>query len=180
MLLKRIYQFFCFFALSSTILSCSHLNEFGQRRVNFNLERIKPSKDNLAYEIIDTSVLYKKVDVKNTFDSSKNIEFNRLNNLNPSYLKFYDKGKVGKFNNVSLDKRETLNPEKAESYLYNFKNNKFTIQVYFKNAQCGECFIKGKVEKISKDTIQIVSGDYIEKYKAIEIPKAFLIYTPDW
>ena len=180
MLLKRTYQFLIFFTLSSILLSCSHLNKFGQRRVNFNLERIKPNTDKLAYEIIDTSKLYKKVDIKNTFDSSKNMEFNRLNNLNPEYLKFYEKGKVGKFNNVSVDKIETLNPQKAESYLYNFKNNTFTVQVYFKNPQCGECFIKGKLEKISKDTIQIVSGDYIETYKAIDIPKSFLIYKPDW
>ena len=109
MLLKRIYQFFCFIALSAILLSCSHLNEFGQRRVNFNLDRIKPNRNKLAYEIIDTSKVYKKVDVKNTFDSSKNIEFNRLNNLNPEYLKFYEKGRVGKFNNVSVDKIENAN-----------------------------------------------------------------------
>lgn len=180
-MLKKKYNLFLYLvAFSSILLSCSHLNELGQRRVNFNIEKIKPNKNNRAFEIIDTSKIYKLVDIKNTFDSSYDFDMNVKNNANPSYLKFYGKGRVGEFTSVYLNRIETLNPKNAKSYLYNLKKDKFIVQIYFKHPQCGECFTKRTLKKTSKDTIVITDNNYIEKYIAIELPKPFLSYKPDW
>ena len=75
---------------------------------------------------------------------------------------------------------DSLNPKRARSCLYSFKKNVFIIQVYFTNPQCGQCFIKQKLNKISDDTFELESDGYISTFKAQNIPQSSLIYKPDW
>jgi hypothetical protein len=161
-------------------LNCSSLNEFGNRRNSFDLGKIKANSDPKAHSIIDTSKVYLEILTMNTFDNSNDSIRNADLKANPTYLKFYKNGRVGEFRNADINNVADFNPKKARSYLYKFKNNKFIVQVYFKNWQCGECFIKETLNKISNDTIEIVSGDYISKYLKIDLPKSYLKYKPDW
>ncbi|MDH7913870.1 hypothetical protein [Winogradskyella sp. SYSU M77433] len=162
------------------ILSCSSVNEFGKRRIGFHYEKIKPNSNPIAYNIIDTSKVYLKISTINTFDNSKDSISNKNIKSNPTYLKFYRNGRVGEFKNININDINDLNPKKAESYLYRYKKGKFIVQVYFKHPQCGECFIKETLNKISNDTIKIISGDYISTYIKKDIPKKYLIYKPEW
>ncbi|WP_131494669.1 hypothetical protein [Flavobacterium aquatile] len=181
MLHKRVHLYIFIFLVSIITQSCSHLNEFGQRRVNFNFERIKPNKDNQAYEIIDTTKLYKLIAIENRLqDENMKLEFKKNVDSNPKYLKFYANGRVGEFRNINLNNVESYNPKKAESNLYQFKNKKFIIQSYFVNAQCGQCFVKQILRKNPNGEIEVLSGDFTYTYNPINISKDFLIYKPDW
>lgn len=166
--------------LNVGIISCSYKNEFGQRRINFNIHKIKPNTDDNVYKLIDTTKLYLEVSIANTLDSS--VKQNSDNNLKSTstYLKFYSNGRVGEFKNIDFNNIETLNPKRAESYLYKFKNNKLIVQVYFKHTECGECFIKKEASNISNETIELTAENYIYTYKKVEMPQAYLIYKPDW
>jgi len=154
----------CFFS----ILSCSHYNEYGRKRVNFNLERIKPNSDPKAFTIIDTTKLYKKVAMVTPENIRPEFAKVRL-----EYLKFYNNGRVGKFDSIDFDIIESFNPKNAESYLYQYKNNELVVQIYFTHVQCGQCFIKERLKKVSNDTIQLLSDGYIDTYVAVDIPKSF-------
>ena len=166
--------------LCFVVISCSHLNEFGVRRNNFSFEKIKPYENDEVYKIIDTTKLYKLVSIENFMDESIKMKSDEIIKSNPSYLKFYSNGKVGRFENIDIKNIETLNPKKAESYLYRFKNNKFIVQKYFKHPQCGECFIKELVTRNAENQITLSSDNFLYTYEKIEIPLTFLKYSPDW
>lgn len=166
--------------VSFIILGCSHLNEFGLRRNIMSIDKISPNKNDEAYTIIDTTRLYLLVAIENTMDQNMNEDTQERIKSSPTYLKFYGKGRVGKFTNVNLNDIETLNPKKAESYLYQYKNNKFIVQTYFKNPQCGECFVKKTLSKTTNHQIVLKSGDYIYTYTPVQIPASYLKYKPDW
>lgn len=163
-----------------TTLSCSSVNEFGKRRIGFHLGKIKPNADPRAYTIIDTSKMYLEISLTNTFDNSKDSISNEYLKSNPTYLKFYENGRVGEFKNIDLNNINDLNPKKAESYLYRYKEGKFIIQIYFKHPQCGECLIKKTLNKISNDTIEIKSENLISTFVKVNIPKSYLKYKPEW
>ena len=166
---------FILIILSSIILSCSYKNHFEQNRVNFNIERIKPNSDEKVYTIIDTSKIYKEVFLTDNLRKPINLPYRGKT----IYLKFYKNGRVAQFNGMDLT-IDSLNPKRARSCLYSFKKNVFIIQVYFTNPQCGQCFIKQKLNKISDDTFELESDGYISTFKAQNIPQSSLIYKPDW
>ena len=161
-------------------VSCSSFNEFGSRRNKLSIEKIKPNVNDEAYKIIDTSKIYKLVNIKITNDERASYDLNRMNERNPKYLKFYKNGRVGEFRNINLNDVENFNPKRAESHLYQLKKGKFIVQEYFKSPQCGECFVKSLVSKVSENQIIFTSENNIETYEKIEIPPKFLIYKPDW
>jgi hypothetical protein len=162
------------------LLSCSSFNEFGLRRSKLNIEKIKPNNNDEAYKIIDTSKIYKLVNIKITNDERLSYDLNGMNERNPKYLKFYKNGRVGEFRNINLNDIDDFNPKRAESHLYQFKKGKLIVQEYFKSPQCGECFVKSLVSKVSESQIIFTSENNIETYEKIEIPNSFLIYKPDW
>ena len=167
-------------SLTLIFISCSSSNEFGSRRNKYNLQKIIPNRDENAYQIIDTSKIYKLVKIKIVGDEYDRNGLNSMNEKNPSYFKFYQNGRIGEFRNINLNDIETFNPKKAQSHLYQLKNSKFIVQEYFKHPQCGECYIKKSLTKISENEIILSSENYIETYNKIEIPKKYLIYKPDW
>ena len=169
-----------FLLLNLLIASCSITNEFGNRRNKFSIKKISANKDLKAYEIIDTSKIYKLINIKAINDEKVSSDLSSLNEKNPSYLKFYENGRVGEFINIDIEKIETFNPKKAKSHLYSLKKNKIVVQEYFKHTECGECFIKKILTKNSENKIILSSENYIETYIEIEIPKKYLIYKPDW
>ncbi|ESU20208.1 hypothetical protein FEDK69T_30220 [Flavobacterium enshiense DK69] len=170
----RIKQLIFFISIC-ILISCSHKNEFGQNRVNFNLKRIKPNTDNSVYNIIDTTKIYYEISIRDNVGNPVSIPDYKNN-----YLKFYKDGRVAEFDNINFQDIDSFNPKRADSYLYNLKNGNLVIQVYFKHPQCGQCFIKEKLTKISEDTFELRNDSYVSTYKAIEIPKSFLKYKPDW
>lgn len=105
-----------------------------------------------------------------TSDKRLSNDLNGMNERNPSYLKFYKNGRVGEFRNIDLNYIETLNPKKAQSHLYNLKKDKFIVQQYFKNPQCGEYFIKKLVTKNSENQIVLSSEENTYTYKEVEVP----------
>lgn len=157
------------------LTSCSYRNEFGRDRVKFNIERIKPNTDETVYRIIDTSKIYYEISITDNFRKPVNFPGYKAN-----YLKFYKNGRVAEFSDVDFEDENSFNPKKAKSYLYNYKKEKLIIQVYFKNPQCGQCFIKEKFNRISNDIFELENDGYISTYKAMEMPKSFLKFKPDW
>ncbi len=157
------------------LTSCSYRNEFGRDRVKFNVQRIKPNTDETVYRIIDTSKIYYEISITDNFRKPVNIPDYKAN-----YLKFYKNGRVAEFSDVNFEDENSFNPKKAKSYLYNYKKEKLIIQHYFKNPQCGQCFIKEKFNRISNDIFELENDSYISTYKAIEMPKSFLKFKPDW
>ncbi|HUH35368.1 MAG TPA: hypothetical protein VL022_06000 [Moheibacter sp.] len=164
------------FFISGAMISCSSLNEFGQRRNKFSIEKIKPNTNEEVYALIDTAQLYQLVSIESSFGP---VTIEKVKN-NPSYLKFYSNGRVGEFENIDFNNVETLNPKRAKSHLYRLKKGKLILQSYFKNPQCGECFVKQTIVKNTDSQIFILSENYKKIYVKVEIPKAYLKYQPDW
>lgn len=160
--------------------SCSHLNEFGVRRNNFSIEKIKPNESNEAFKIIDTTKLYKAEYAEHRNDTIVRLDSEKNYKTNQTYLKFYNNGRVGEFRNVDLNNPESLNPKRAESYLYSFKKGKLIMQVYFKHPQCGECFIKKEIIKTSENQIVALNGDFKYTFTKIDITKNYIKFKPDW
>jgi|SRR6478672_1395183 len=164
------------FALSS----CSHKNEFGLRRNNSSVRRIEPNTDDRAYSVIDTAALYQLLSTRDKINNQIDAEIAKGIQQNPRYLKFYAHGRVGEFTHIDFNTIATFNPKKAASYLYQYKNNELIVQIYFRHPECGECFIKQKVDKVSEETIELSNDQYIDTYKKVPIPKNYLIFKPDW
>ncbi len=160
--------------------SCSHLNEFGARRNSFSFEKIKPKVSDEVFKIIDTTKLYKVEYAEHINDTIVRLESEKNYKTNQTYLKFYSNGRVGEFRNVDLNNPETLNPKRAESFLYSFKKGKLIMQVYFKHPQCGECFVKKEIIKTSENQIVAINGDFKYTFTKIDIPENYLTYKPDW
>ena len=157
------------------LLSCSHRNEFGRDRINFNIQKIKPNTDENVYKIIDTSLIYYEISITDNLRNPVSIP-----NYKPKYLKFYKNGRVAEFSEIYFEKEDSFNPKRARSYLYILKDGKLIIQAYFKNPQCGQCFTKQKLNKNSDDIFELENDFYISTYKAMEIPQSYLKFKPDW
>ena len=159
---------FLWIVLTLSMVGCSHTNEFGRDRVHFNIGKLKPNNNEAAYTIIDTTKLYQCV-------SGHNLS---------SYLKFYKNGRVAEFTQIDLNDIKTFNPKRAFSLIYQYKNGKFKVQTFFRNAQCGQCFINAKLFKISEGTIEVTSKSnnsvYTNTYKKVDIPASYLVFAPDW
>jgi len=167
---------FSLIILSFLLLGCSYKNEFGQNRNRFNFEKIKPNNDDQVYSIIDTTKLYREVSIT---DENRN-PVAPQNTGKDIYLKFYKNGRVAEFWNINFNNVDSFNPKYARSYLYNLKKNILTVQIYFRNPQCGQCFIKEKLSKISEEIFELQNDHYIYTYQAQDIPAAYLKYNPDW
>ena len=102
------------------IIGCVHRNNFGQVRPNKIRFSIKNCKDEKVFSKIDTSVIYFS-------------EF-ELHNSRSKYInayKFYSNNRIAFFTDISLDKSEELNPEKAHMGYYStcYENNKIQIAI---------------------------------------------------
>ncbi len=155
--------------------SCTgYKNEFGQKRFKYNRFTLKPNTNNDVYKIIDTTRLYKLI-------WSEDLKYNQtLEIANPTYLKFYENGKVGKFQNYDSKDVTSLNPQKARMAIYNYENNKLSVQVYFKHPQGGGLVRDDYSLRQRNDTLTVITEDNLEKYKILNLPKEFLIYKLDW
>lgn len=154
--------------------SCTgYKNEFGKKRFNYNRFTLKPNTNNQVYKVIDTTRIYELISIEE-------INYNKkLDIANKSYLKFYAKGRLGEFHGYEKKEINSLNPKKARMGLYNFENEKLIIQFYLNHPQGGG-LVKKELSKIEKDTLELISENYISKYKIRDLPKEFLIYKPDW
>ena len=171
-MVKRV--FLCYLSLYFLNSCTGYKNEFGKKRFNYNRFTLKPNTNNQTYKIIDTTGLYKLI-------WSEDLKYNQtLQIANPTYLKFYKNGRVGKFQNYNSKDVASLNPKKARMAIYNYENNKLSIQVYFKHPQGGGLVSDDYSLKQSNDTLMLMTEDNLEKYKILSLTKEFLIYTPDW
>lgn len=158
---------------SIILLSCSFRNEYGRKRFRNNGLDISPNTNENAYKIIDTTKLYEIVSCYDTVNNQP------MFSLKKTFLKFYADGRVGEFYEFNSKDVQTLDPKKAESAIYNYDGEKLVIQFYFEHPQGGG-FIKNNVFKSSNDTLQLIGRTNLSTYKAIEIPKSFLKFKPDW
>jgi len=128
-----------------------------------------------VYKIIDTTKIYKRVSVLsiNSKDSTYLKEFNK------TFLKFYADGKVGEFFSYDDISLNSLNPKKATIGVYKYSKGELTIQTYFRSPQ-GSGFIKDRLKKHTADFLEFGDENYSSRYEKVDIPKEFLIYTPDW
>ena len=119
-ILKLIKKLLICFIITFMI-GCVHRNNFGQVRPNKIRFSIKNCKDEKVYSKIDTSVIYFS-------------EFERQNSRSKyiNAYKFYSNNRIAFFTDISLDKLEELNPEKAHMGYYStcFENNKIQIAFY--------------------------------------------------
>jgi hypothetical protein len=164
-----------FFLSSCLVWSCSYRNEFGQDRVRFNIQRIKANSDENVYNIIDTAKIYSEISI--TDNSGKPVS---IPDYKPTHLKFYKDGRVAEFKDIDMGTINSFNPKQARSSLYNLTKGQLIIQTYFRNPQCGQCFLKERFEKTSDGSFQLKNDSYIKTFKATEIPKSYLIFKPDW
>ena len=156
-----------------TVGCVTYRNDSGRKRFICCKFTMKRNTNNDVYKIIDTKKVYKLVSVLNTQDSTYFKEINKL------FLKFYADGKVGKFYNYDGINVNSLNPKKATIGVYRYSKGALTIQTYLQTAQGGG-FIKDILKKSTADFLEFGDEDYSRRYKKINIPKEFLIYTPDW
>ena len=156
------------------IIGCVHRNNFGQVRPNKIRFSIKNCKDEKVFSKIDTSVIYFS-------------EF-ELQNSRSKYInayKFYSNNRIAFFTDISLDKSEELNPEKAHMGYYStcYENNK--IQIAFYHVQ-SNIYISRKEFEIRNDSLFIKtleSPQYAlvnEIYLKKKLSKKELIFKPDW
>ena len=136
---------------------------------------MKRNTNNQVYKIIDTTKVYKLTSILNI--QGKDSTY--LKETNKYFLKFYADGKVGQFFNYKNINLNSLNPKKATIGVYSYSKGALTIQTYLQTAQGGG-FLKDILKKSTADFLEFGDKDYSRKYKKINIPKEFLIYTPDW
>ena len=161
-------------ALILCMVSCFYTRtDYGNIRFKPNRFTIKPNSNPDVYKIIDTTKLYELVD-------AINIKYNqRPNSLKKEFLKFYANGRVGEFETYFDSDVRTLDPKKAKMAYYNYDGKNLVIQIYFEHPQGGG-LITNKLHKIDNSYLELVSDEYIDKYKILDLPKEFLIYKPDW
>lgn len=156
--------------------SCvSYRNTFGRKRFiccKFTMER---NTNNEVYKIIDTTKIYKLASVLNIegYDSTY------LKEINTYFLKFYADGKVGQFFYYDDINLNSLNPKSATIGVYRYSKGELTVQTYLETAQGGG-FIKNRLKKCTADYLEFGDVNYSRRYDKVDIPKEFLIYTPDW
>jgi len=161
-------------ALILCMVSCFYTRtDYGNIRFKPNRFTIKPNSNPDVYKIIDTTKLYELVD-------AINIKYNqRPNSLKKEFLKFYANGRVGEFETYFDSDVRTLDPKKAKMAYYNYDGKNLVIQIYFEHPQGGG-LITSRLHKIDNSFLELVSDEYIDKYKILDLPKEFLIYKPDW
>lgn len=185
MVIFRLTLFF-YFILSFSLNSCSiNRNDKGQIRINESRFKLNKCINDNTYKIIDTSSLYIKIKSNNNYKAfvgNKDSVFVKDMGI---YLKFYDNGKVGMFQNLVDLKVENLNPKYAIMgyYCIDGKNNQ--QEFVFNHIQSGNFISRDRLE-IKNDTITSYTietstgGGHYNTYVKKNLPKEFLIYKPDW
>lgn len=160
--------------ISFLFISClAYKNEYGQKRFRYNRFTIEANTNNNVYQLIDTTKIYEVISIEEINYKKK------LGIVNKSYLKFYANGRLGEFYGYNKNDINSLNPKKARMALYNYKDNKLIIQFYFYYPQ-GDGLRKEMFHKFERDTLELISENYLSKYKMIPLSKEFLIFKPDW
>jgi hypothetical protein len=156
--------------------SCMRYNEYGHYRVGLSKFTIKPNSNNLAYKIIDTTVIYRFVK-----DERINISGSGI----PRYYKFYSNGRVAEFYDriVNLKTEKILEAKKGYMGYYNLDKKKFVVQFYNSNANASE--LLSETLNINQDTLiltyQGIENSSIKTYFIKEnIPNYIRITKPDW
>lgn len=156
--------------------SCMRYNEYGHYRVGLSKFTIKPNTNNLAYTIIDTTVIYRFVKDERTNISGSGI---------PRYYKFYSNGRVAEFYDriVNLKTEKILEAKKSYMGYYNLDKKKFVVQFYNSNANASE--LLSETLNINQDTLiltyQGIENSSIKSFFIKEnIPNYIRITKPDW
>lgn len=157
------------------VMGCFTLKtENGNRRFKTSYFKIKQNSNNKVYKYIDTNVVYKLISLKYNGSVTQNYNYRKY------FLKFYDKGRVGKFDVFDINDNNCINPKKADMGFYNFNDGILQVEFYHVHPQ-GNFFYIDKM-KIFKDSIV----GYDDKFKSesihikILIPKDWKRYNPDW
>ncbi|WP_350292933.1 hypothetical protein [uncultured Croceitalea sp.] len=162
--------------LTLLIASCvSYRNDYGRKRFACCKFTMKRNTNSEVYKIIDTTKIYKLVSVLNI--EGKDSTY--LKDINKYFLKFYADGKVGEFFSYDDISLNSLNPKKATIGVYKYSKGKLTIQTYLETAQGGG-FVKNRLKKSTDHYLEFGDENNSVRYEKEEIPKEFLIYTPDW
>lgn len=160
----------CIIVISLSLMGCfGSRTEYGRKRT-FNFERPNGEINRIVYTLVDTAKLYEEI------PRQKDYPFPIINKI---YLKFYANGKVGEFLNCDMNDITSLNPRKADMGYYWYNEKGLQIKTFFEHPQGGG-WLKRKVVNFSNDTLCIDTGKYQTKYKGINLPKKFLVFTPDW
>ncbi len=156
--------------------SCvTHRNDFGRKRFTCCKFTMNRNTNNEVYKIIDTTKIYKLISVLNI--DGKDSTY--LKEINKYFLKFYADGKVGEFFSYDDISLNSLNPKKAAMGVYRYSKGELMIQTYLETAQGGG-FLKNRLKKSTDDYLEFGDEDNSIRYEKVDIPKEFLIYTPDW
>ncbi len=169
-MVRNVSLFLSLFCLTSCFYKRT---SYGHIRLNPLQFSIKPNSNNYVYKVIDTTKLYELVD-------AVSIKYNqRPSSLKKEFLKFYANGRVGEFEVYYESDIKSLDPKKAKMAYYNYDGKNLVIQIYFEHPQGGG-LITNKLLKVDNNFLELISDEYIDKYKIIDLKKEFLIYKPDW
>jgi len=164
------------------VFSCiSTKNDYEMVRFKPNRFTIKPNKNKNYIQHIDTTVFYMAI------LSEEFVEKYNLENFK-SGIKFYGKGRVGRFKGVDFNNVESFNPKKATMGYYNYSDEGFYIEDIYEIPGGTHRLSKHEVllSESSKDTLVIrtfksaTSADKTVKYVKKVIPKEVLNYKSDW
>lgn len=169
------------------LISCaSQRNEFGRLRPNSDRFTVKPDTSNIINKEMDTSAFYLRVsknDIDYMFDINNDKRLIRDVGIG---FKFYSKGKVGMFYNIDFNDNKTLNPKRAVMGFYQEINGELYLEFLLNHVQSGNFLVKKEVLVSENSFLKIksykkaISPEYISTYEKVSLPKAFLIYKPDW
>lgn len=162
-------------SLSFIVFGCFSLKtEYGNRRFKTSYFTVKENSNNKVYEILDTNVVYKLILLKYNGLVTQNYNYRKY------FLKFYDKGRVGKFDVFDIKDNNCINPKKADMGYYNFNNGILQVEFFHVHPQGNFFYIDSM--KLYKDSI--VANDNKFKSESIHtkvlIPKEWKRYKPDW
>jgi hypothetical protein len=156
--------------LCFSLMSClGHRTEYGRKRT-FNFERPRGEVNKIVYTLVDTTKLYENLPPPEGYDYPV---------INKVYIKFYANGRFGEFFNCDMNDINSFLPEKANMGYYKYDKKGLQIKIFFEHPQGGG-WLKERMISNSNDTLIFKVDRVFTKYKALNLPKEFLIFTPDW
>lgn len=167
-----MYKTILIILMAALSTACVTRTQYGRRRL-MQIGGHSIEVNSNVYNIIDTARLYQIVSAVAVSDNKP------LNSVNKVFLKFYADGRLGTFYNYQPEDIGSLNPKRADIGYYRYKDNQLEISTFFEHPQGGG-WIKERITKLHRDTLQASTEQVITKYKMLDLSPGFLIYKPDW
>ncbi|WP_248326104.1 hypothetical protein [Aquimarina acroporae] len=133
----------------------------------FSRFTIKPNSNLEAFRIIDTTSIYKEVELVNlTYNTKLNLDKREYIN----YIRFKKSGEMVRLLTDKLTDWQSRESELKRMQRYNYSEKGFYIEYHFHTVQGGWSIWKSKLIKHSNDSLIFRHKNYITKYVRTAIP----------